>query len=102
MIIHVQNKAEFEEYIKNNTCFVDFFATWCGPCKMLTPVIEELDEAGKFGEIKILKVDVDECMDIAIQFKIQAVPTCMLFRNGELVNTRLGYMNENDILDFIK
>lgn len=102
MIIHIKSKNEFDELIKNNTCFVDFFATWCGPCKMISPIIEELDEAGKFGDVKILKIDVDECGDIAMAYRIQAVPTLMLFKNGELANTRLGYMNENDILSFIK
>ena len=69
---------------------------------MLTPVIEEMDEKGAFGDVKILKIDVDECGDIARDYRIQAVPTLMLFRNGKLANTTMGYKNENEILDFIK
>ena len=102
MIIHVKSYDEFKEYIENNDCFVDFFATWCGPCKMLTPVIEDLDANGLFGDIKILKVDVDENGDIARDYRIQAVPTLMMFRGGKVVNTAMGYKNENELLDFIK
>ena len=102
MIIHVKSYDEFKNLIASSDCFVDFFATWCGPCKMLTPVIEEMDEKGAFGDVKILKIDVDECSDIARDFRIQAVPTLMFFRNGKLANTTMGYKNENEILDFIK
>ena len=102
MIIHVKSYDEFKNLIASSDCFVDFFATWCGPCKMLTPVLEEMDEKGAFGNVKILKIDVDECGDIARDFRIQAVPTLMFFRNGKLTNTTMGYKNENEILDFIK
>ena len=102
MIVHVKNYDEFKSYIESSDCFVDFFATWCGPCKMLTPVIEEMDEKGEFGNIKILKIDVDECGDIARDYRIQAVPTLMLFRGGKVVNTAMGYKNENELLNFIK
>ena len=102
MIIHVKSYDEFKNLIASSDCFVDFFATWCGPCKMLTPVIEEMDEKGAFREVKILKIDVDECSDIARDYRIQAVPTLMFFKNGKLVNTTMGYKNENEILDFIK
>ena len=101
MIIHVKSYDEFKNLIASSDCFVDFFATWCGPCKMLTPVLEEMDEKGAFGDVKILKIDVDECGDIARDFRIQAVPTLMFFRNGKLANTTMGYKNENEILDFI-
>ena len=102
MLKHIQNKDEFDSAIKEGLVLVDFFATWCGPCKMLTPVIEEMDEKGEFGDIKILKVDVDECGDIARDYRIQAVPTLMLFRGGKVVNTAMGYKNENELLNFIK
>lgn len=102
MIIHINSYEEFKNYIENNTCFVDFYTTWCGPCKMLSPIIEELDENGSFGDIKILKIDAEECADISREFRIQAVPTIMLFKNGQAVKTSMGYMNENEILDFIK
>ena len=98
----VLNKDNFDTEISKGTVLVDFYADWCGPCKMLTPILEEMDEKGAFGEIKILKVDVDECGDIARDFRIQAVPTLMFFKNGKLVNTTMGYKNENEILDFIK
>lgn len=102
MIIHIKSYEEFKNYISSSDCFVDFYTSWCGPCKMLSPIIEELDENGSFGDIKILKIDAEECADISRDYRIQAVPTLMLFRNGQVVNTAMGYMNENEILDFIK
>ena len=102
MIIHIKNYEEFKEYISNNACFVDFYTSWCGPCKMLSPIIEELDENGSFGDIKVLKIDAEEVPDVSREYRIQAVPTLMLFKNGEVVKTAMGYMSDSDLLDFIK
>lgn len=102
MIIHVKSYDEFKSYISSSTCFVDFYTSWCGPCKMLTPVIEELDENGSFGDIKILKIDAEECPEISREYKIQAVPTLMLFKGGEAIKTAMGYMNDSELLEFIK
>ena len=102
MIVHIKSYDEFKSYISSSTCFVDFYTSWCGPCKMLSPVIEELDEQGKFGDIKILKIDAEECPDLSRIYRIQAVPTLMLFKNGEPVKQAMGYMNESELLDFIK
>ncbi|MBO4703652.1 MAG: thioredoxin, partial [Bacilli bacterium] len=79
MLKHVNNRDEFNELIKEGTVLVDFFATWCGPCKMLSPVLEELSEE---SNVLIVKVDVDEAGPLAAQYGIQAVPTLMLFKNG--------------------
>ena len=77
---------------------MDFFATWCGPCKMLSPVLEELSEE---SDVLIVKVDVDEAGPLAAQYGIQAVPTLMLFKNGQRVDVRMGYQNKNQLLAFI-
>ena len=98
MLKHVANRDEFYELIKEGTVLVDFFATWCGPCKMLSPVLEQLSEE---VDTLILKVDVDEVGAVAAQFGIQAVPTLMLFKNGERVDVRMGYQNKNQLLAFI-
>ena len=98
MLKHVNNRDEFYELIKEGTVLVDFFATWCGPCKMLSPVLEELSEE---VDTLILKVDVDEVGVVAAQFGIQAVPTLMLFKNGQRVDVRMGYQNKNQLLAFI-
>ena len=98
MLKHVNNRDEFYELIKEGTVLVDFFATWCGPCKMLSPVLEQLSEE---VDTLILKVDVDEVGAVAAQFGIQAVPTLMLFKNGQRVDVRMGYQNKNQLLAFI-
>ena len=98
MLKHVNSRDEFYELIKEGTVLVDFFATWCGPCKMLSPVLEQLSEE---VDTLILKVDVDEVGAVAAQFGIQAVPTLMLFKNGQRVDVRMGYQNKNQLLAFI-
>ena len=98
MLKHVNNRDEFNELIKEGTVLVDFFATWCGPCKMLSPVLEELSEE---NNVLIVKVDVDEAGPLAAQYGIQAVPTLMLFKNGQRVDVRMGYQNKNQLLAFI-
>ena len=98
MLKHVNNRDEFYELIKEGTVLVDFFATWSGPCKMLSPVLEELSQE---VDTLILKVDVDEVGTVAAQFGIQAVPTLMLFKNGQRVDVRMGYQNKNQLLAFI-
>lgn len=98
MLKHVNNRDEFNELIKEGTVLVDFFATWCGPCKMLSPVLEELSNE---SDVLIVKVDVDEAGPLAAQYGIQAVPTLMLFKNGQRVDVRMGYQNKNQLLAFI-
>ena len=98
MLKHVNNRDEFNELIKEGTVLVDFFATWCGPCKMLSPVLEELSNE---SDVLIIKVDVDEAGPLAAQYGIQAVPTLMLFKNGQRVDVRMGYQNKNQLLAFI-
>lgn len=98
MLKHINDREEFKAAIAEGTVLVDFFATWCGPCKMLSPVLEEVS---KEVSATIIKVDVDEASTIAAQFGIQAVPTLILFKNGERVDTRMGYQNKNQLLAFI-
>lgn len=99
MLKHIQNAAEYEQAIKEGVVLVDFFATWCGPCKMLSPLLEEVAEENP--QIDILKVDIDDNRDLAIKYGIQAVPTLMLFKNGAHVETRMGYQNKNQLIAFI-
>ena len=69
---------------------VDFWAEWCGPCKMLSPVIDEL--SGELENVNFVKVDIDQSMDLAQKFKIVSVPTLKVFKNGEEVDTLMGFM----------
>ena len=102
MIVHVNDMKEFDELIARKRVLVDFFATWCGPCKMLSPILEEIDQRGEAGDLLIVKVDVDEAGDIAQRFHIQSIPTLMLFHDGKIANTTLGYMPKPQLLNFLK
>ena len=102
MIIHVHNMQEFQEKIAQGRVLVDFFATWCGPCKMLSPILEEVDQRGEADDLLIVKVDVDEASDIAMRFGIQSIPTLILFENGKMVKHALGYMPKPQLLNFLK
>jgi len=80
---------------------VDFFATWCGPCKMMHPILEQLKE--KLGDsIRIIKLDVDKNGPMAMNYRVQAVPTLMLFRKGEALWRQSGAMNLNDLMSVIR
>ena len=102
MIIHVDNLNEFNEKIASGRVLVDFYATWCGPCKMLAPILEEVDERGEAGDLLIVKVDVDEAGEIAAKYGIQSIPTLILFENGKAVKNALGYMPKPQLLNFLK
>ena len=99
MLVHIKSVEEFDNLIKEGTVLVDFFATWCGPCKMLSPVLEEV--ANENPDLKVLKVDVDEVGALAARFGIQAIPTLFLFKDGERKDSRMGYQNKNQLLAFI-
>ena len=101
MIKHVTELNELEELVKEGKTLVDFFATWCGPCKMIAPVLEQLD-ADKDFNVQIIKVDVDEAEEIARKFQIQAIPTLILFENGKSLKSQLGFMRKDQIIDFCK
>ena len=92
---------KFTEIINSEQpTLVDFFATWCGPCKMMHPILEQLKE--KMGDdIRILKVDVDKNEALSIQYRIQSVPTLMLFKKGEMLWRQSGAMSLNDLMQKI-
>ena len=80
---------------------VDFFATWCGPCKMLAPVFEQVGEEMK-NEATFLKVDIDQSLEIAQKFRITTVPTMMIFKDGKPVETLVGFMPKESIVQKVK
>lgn len=92
---------KFNEMINGEQLtLVDFFATWCGPCKMMHPILEQLKE--KMGDdIRILKVDVDKNEALSMQYRIQSLPTLMLFKKGEMLWRQSGAMSLNDLMQKI-
>ena len=93
---------EFESEVlrADGTVLVDFYATWCGPCKMLSPVLEEF--AKTHEDIKIVKIDVDEETPLAIKYGVMSIPTLILFRNGEIAGQTLGYQTPDQLENFVK
>ena len=91
-----------EEVIKSsNTVLVDFYATWCGPCKMMAPIIDKVAEELE-GTVKVGKVNVDENMELAQSFGIMSIPTIMIFKNGEVVKKFLGVTDKTELLEALK
>lgn len=88
---------EFNELMNEKAVLVDFFATWCGPCKMLSPVLEDVAEKMK-DKVTIVKVDVDRSPDLAAKFGVMSVPTMIMFKNGRQVDAFSGYMPEANLM----
>ena len=93
--------ANFENEVlrSDKPILLDFYADWCGPCKMLAPILEELDGV---APCKIVKVDVDENRALALQYAVASIPTLLVFRNGQLVNRSVGLISREDVLKLVQ
>lgn len=90
MLAHIDESNFVQEVKENNgLVVVDFWATWCGPCKMIAPVLETLSI--EMPEVKIVKVDVDKSQSIAMEYGVTTIPTLKVFKNGEVVDTLVGF-----------
>ena len=95
--INLTNQNFEEEVLKSDKpVLVDFFATWCGPCKMLEPVVAEIAEDYK-DKIKVGKINVDEQRELAIKYRVSSIPTLVLFKNGQAVNILVGFQSKSEI-----
>lgn len=84
------NQQNFDEITSKGVVLVDFWATWCGPCKMMAPNVEEIATEYK-GKVTVGKVDVDECQELATRFGIMSIPTLIVFKDGEKKEVLVGY-----------
>lgn len=93
----------FETEVLNSDTpvLVDFWATWCGPCKMLSPVVDEVAEESD-GSYKVGKINVDEEKDLAKKFRVMSIPTLLVFKNGEEASRNVGVITKEEILDLLK
>ena len=92
-------KDNFESEVLDSQVpvLVDFFAVWCGPCRMIAPIIEEIAEEYD-GELKVGKINVDEEPELAAKYSVMSIPTVMIFKNGEVVSQKIGYAAKDEII----
>ena len=96
----IVNKDEFDEIVKSGVRLVDFYADWCGPCKMLAPILEALDN--EYSDITFIKVNCDNEMHLAERFGIMSIPAVFLFKDGNLLAKTSGYRGKDEMNNFIK
>ena len=96
----VLNSNEFDSAIANGIVLVDFYADWCGPCKMLAPVLEGI--ADKMDTVSFYKVNVDASSDVAGRFGIQAIPNLVIFKDGKAVDQITGFVPEGQIVEHLE
>lgn len=97
---YLENEKDFQNEIKEGTVIVDFYADWCGPCRMLSPVLEELEKERK--DIKIIKVNTDNFLELSKEFGIMSIPALKIFKDGKLINSSIGYIEKEAIEDLLK
>jgi len=96
----IQTKEDFAATIKTGAVLVDFYAAWCGPCKMLAPILGEI--AAEVTNVSICKLDIDEATEVATDQAVRALPTLVLFKDGAEVDRIVGFKGKSDLITWIK
>lgn len=98
-IVHATNE-NFENEIKEGKVLIDFYADWCGPCQMISPILEVISK--ERDDVKIVKVDVDQYQDIASKYAIMSMPTMIILQNGEVVDKKVGLVSKEELITWIE
>ncbi|MFZ5592114.1 MAG: thioredoxin [Bacillota bacterium] len=101
-LVKALSDADFKDFVTNSSVpvLVDFWAGWCGPCKMIAPLVEEL-AAEYQGRLAVAKLNVDDNRSTATEFKVISIPTLIMFKNGQEVDRSVGFKSKRDLIDFI-
>ena len=99
MLIHTFDDSKFDELIEKGTVLIDFYADWCGPCKMMSPIV---DEMSKEVDIKVVKVNVDNAVEVAKKYGIMSIPTFIVFKDGNEYKKHIGMCEKSTLLELIK
>ncbi len=101
-VIKLESEREFDELLKEDKpVLVDFYADWCGPCKMMSPIIDSIAEENS-NSIKVGKVNVDENQDSAMKYNVMSIPTILIFKNGNISKSFIGVTSKQEIMDALK
>ena len=94
--------ANFEEEVLNSdkTVLIDFYADWCGPCKMFSPIVESVAQENE--DIKVVKIDVDNAQDLAMKYQVMSIPTTVIIKDGKEVNRVVGMVSKSDLVEMVK
>lgn len=99
-MIYLKEEKEFTELTKEGLVLVDFYADWCGPCRVLSPRVEEFAKENK--DIKVVKIDIDDEQDLAIEYDVMSIPTLVVLKNGQEVDRVVGLVSKSTIEELVK
>lgn len=95
----ILDNNHYHKLIKNGKVLVDFHAKWCGPCKMLGPILEQL--ASSIPDLKIIKVNIDDHYELAQSYKVMSVPTLLLYKDGQMIDQRMGFQTLDMLIEWV-